>query len=641
MEEVSPFAELLGHVFYHFDNLKPFLPVYGHILVSALFPIYIGAHASLSRPSSAAKPPSENEDETDNEEGEGQSRRQKIESLEPTDALMFPLMAGLTLSGLYVLLKWLGDPAVLNKFMSFYFSQMGSYFMTIFLKDSLMVLRSFVFPRQYQQRDKIWNANQPERVFTTGEQTDPSSKAVEIRRSPLPGLFGKIPLPASIRAMLWSCRNLVYQHVRFQAHVRGVQKVKALVGLFDILSMILSLSATGYFAFVDRPWWLTNFLGFSFCYNTLQLLTPSTFWTGSLLLSSLFFYDIYFVFYTPMMVTVAKKLDAPIKLLFPRPPSPEEAEMPDAVSLAMLGLGDIVIPGMVMCLALRFDLFLYYKWKGIQKAREEGEGNELVKAEYQNATGGWGERFWSRLIKSSKPELEPPYYDARSFPKTYFKASIIGYTLGMVTTVLAMQYSERGQPALLYLVPGVLLSLWGTALFKGDIRDMWHFSDAEEEEEEDDKEGEDKKEDKPDETASKDTKSFFLRVLSGDLTVFSPKETDKSDKKDEKTEDKPTDSDEKKDSTPEATAEEKQADTSNKSPGPDKDEDDDDKDVDLFTLSVSLPKKTKSKKPEVSSESIKPSTDEVDSTADTTLPDGRDDEPPAKRLRRSPGNGNA
>lgn len=624
MEEVSPFAEVLGHLCYHFSLVKPFLPVYGHILASALFPIYISAHASLSRPSSAAKPPSENDDDTDGEDGEPQSRRQRIESLEPTDALMFPLMAGFTLSMLYMLLKWLGDAAILNKIMSFYFSQMGVYFITTFLKDSLQVMRSFVFPKRYQQGNKVWDANQSERIFTVRAQSHPS-KASEIRHSPLPGIFGSIPLPAPIRSTVWFCRNLAYQQVKFQTHVRGVQKAKALIGLFDVVSVVLALAATGYFAFVEKPWWLTNFLGFSFCYNTLQLLTPSTFWTGSLLLGSLFFYDIYFVFYTPMMVTVAKKLDAPVKLLFPRPPSPEDAEVPEAISLAMLGLGDIIIPGMVMCLALRFDLFLYYKLKGLQKAQAEGKGSEPVKPLYQCATGGWGERFWSRWSPPSEPELEPLYHDARSFPKTYFKASIIGYTLGLVTTVIAMQYSGHGQPALLYLVPGVLLSLWGTAMFKGDIHDMWNFSDAEEDEEDDGK-----KEEKPDGATSMDKKSFFLRVLSGDLTVFSSKESDKSHKK-EKTEGEPTDSPDKKDSAPETTTEGNQGDNANKHSRQDKD---DDGDIDLFSVSISLPKKSKSKKHEDSPENTKPTTSEADGPADAARATERDGEPPAKRLRR-------
>ena len=49
---------------------------------------------------------------------------------------------------------------------------------------------------------------------------------------------------------------------------------------------------------------------------------------------------------------MAKSFDAPIKLLFPR--------MPDAVtgerSYSMLGLGDIVIPGIFVALILRYDV---------------------------------------------------------------------------------------------------------------------------------------------------------------------------------------------------------------------------------------------------------------------------------------------
>ncbi|KAK7293459.1 hypothetical protein RJT34_16325 [Clitoria ternatea] len=50
-----------------------------------------------------------------------------------------------------------------------------------------------------------------------------------------------------------------------------------------------------------------------------------------------FVYDILWVFFTPMMVSVAKSFDAPIKLLFPTSNSTRP--------FLVLGLGDIVIPG--------------------------------------------------------------------------------------------------------------------------------------------------------------------------------------------------------------------------------------------------------------------------------------------------------
>ena len=50
------------------------------------------------------------------------------------------------------------------------------------------------------------------------------------------------------------------------------------------------------------------------------------------------------------MVTVAKKLDIPIKLLFPY------INNEGVEKFSMLGLGDIVIPGIFVALCLKFDI---------------------------------------------------------------------------------------------------------------------------------------------------------------------------------------------------------------------------------------------------------------------------------------------
>lgn len=639
MEEVSPFAEFLGHLIYQFTLLKPFIPMYGHIIVAALFPIFIGAHASLSRPSSAAKPPKKDDDDDEvgsEEDEEEPSNLYKAESLEPKDALIFPLMAGGTLGGLYLVIKWMEDAELLNKILGIYFCHVGIYFMQIFMKDGLVVLRSFVFPKQYHDgKGKIWKVDQSKCCFVSCER-ERASGSVETRRSPLPGKFGIIPLPDVILRSLWSCRYWAYQRIKLQARIRGIQKINFSFGLIGLASIFVSIAAAGYFAFVAKPWWLTNLLGLSFCYCTLQMMSPSTFWTGTLLLGSLFLYDIYFVFFTPLMVTVATKVDAPVKLLFPRPPSPEEIEA-KAFPLAMLGLGDIVLPGTVMCLALRFDLFLYYKRKGIQKAQSESEGKEFVPAQYQCATGGWGERFWTRQVPPSGPELEPPYSDARSFRKTYFSASVIGYVVGMISTLLAMAYFEQGQPALLYLVPGVLLSLWGTALCKGDIREMWNFADASEDEEETEKnEG---KQDKP----IDDTESFLSRLLPDDSTLSDmfPFSMLRKSHKEEKAKEDPAEP-EQKDSAADASTEAGQGDKlddkqDDKQDHKQKKNDDDSTDHDLFSLTVFLPQKSKRKEQQFSVDSSKFATceDDPDDVSYATEPQS---EPPAKRLRRSPRN---
>ncbi|KAL5363271.1 signal peptide peptidase-domain-containing protein [Aspergillus floccosus] len=603
MAEVSPFAEFLGQAIYHFTAAKPLLPMYGHLIISALFPIYAGAHASLSKPSSAAEPPKKDQNEegyesdNDEDEDEEQGNGRKMEALEPSDAVMFPLTAGLTLGGLYLVINYMGAE-LLNKILGFYFSQMGILFAVAFLKDSLTVLRSYMFPRRYRHAGKVWKSKQADQVFTS---SDPGAQSV--RHSPFPGIFGSIPLPKPVLVALWRYRGVVYQRAKLRINIHRLLKVETPVGVLDLISVLIALPVIYYFTFILKPWWLTNFLGFGFCYGTLQILSPSTFVTGSLILSALFFYDIYFVFYTPLMVTVAKNLDVPIKLLFPRPTDPSAPE--DTMSLAMLGLGDIIIPGIMVGLALRFDLFLYYKRKGIQKAQAEGKSQEQSKPLYQSATGGWGERFWSGVVVPGKPELDPPYHDARSFPKPYFKASIAGYVLGMLATLIVMQCFNHPQPALLYLVPGVLLSLWGTALVRGELREMWDFSDAEEEEDS----GEEKKEDQDDATKN----GGFFGFLFGQK-----KSAEKKEEENEKTAEEESKNEDGK------TSEDKKGDQ----------KEDDSKPLDLFSVSVYIPRKKKSKAEENTQKESK-STDDEENWSFVGKSD-KGDEPPAKRLRRSP-----
>lgn len=613
MAEVSPLAELLGQALYEFTLMKPMLPTYGHVIASALFLIYIGAHASLSRPNSAAKPPksdkdaqSESEDEEEDEERQNDDNIK--ESLSPGDAIMFPLTAGATLGGLYLIIKWKGAD-LLNKILGFYFSQIGIFFCMAFVKDALSVLRSFVFPRKYKSGGRTWKPRPSESIFSVATSSG-ASRANDVRQSPLPGVFGSIPLPIFVLKGLWACRAALYWRAKLRVHMHRIIHFESLLSAMDILSAMLSLPAVAYFAFVSKPWWLTNFLGFSFCYGSLQLMSPSTFVTGSLIMSSLFFYDIYFVYFTPLMVTVATKLDVPVKLLFPRPSDPTDPA--GAVSLSMLGLGDIVIPGMMMGLALRFDLYLYYKAKGVLKSRLESEDSGVIKPTYQSATGGWGERFWAPEARSSESELEPPYRDARSFPKTYFKASIVGYALGMISTLAVMHIFSHAQPALLYLVPGVVLSLWGTALVKGQVREMWEFDDGKDED--------------GDEDASKknsESRGLFARIFSSSDNGNKSKTTDKvSDKKDNTSE------------TPERKADktETRSETNDKQKPQSDGSNENSKTLDLFSVSIFVPRKAGSQKSESKGTAESIPDDELSYVGVNK----QDNEPPTKRRRRSP-----
>ena len=89
-----------------------------------------------------------------------------------------------------------------------------------------------------------------------------------------------------------------------------------------------------------------NFLGICFCFQGIEKLSLGSYKIAAILLVGLFFCDIFWVFGTDVMVTVAKSLDGPIKILFPRSLELNESGKPD---LALLGLGDIVIPGFFDC----------------------------------------------------------------------------------------------------------------------------------------------------------------------------------------------------------------------------------------------------------------------------------------------------
>lgn len=95
---------------------------------------------------------------------------------------------------------------------------------------------------------------------------------------------------------------------------------------------------------------MNNVFGVLFSIMAIRNIDLSTFKVGFLLLWFLFFYDIFWVYGTDVMVTVAKKLDIPIKLLFPY------LNNEGVEKFSMLGLGDIVIPGIFVALCLKFDI---------------------------------------------------------------------------------------------------------------------------------------------------------------------------------------------------------------------------------------------------------------------------------------------
>ncbi|KAG9647115.1 peptidase A22B, signal peptide peptidase, partial [Aureobasidium melanogenum] len=538
----GPISELLGMLAYAFAQVQPLLPLYTHLVLSALFPIITGAYSSLSRPSSAAKPVKDpnaqrGADEQDDPD-EDEDSIQKMEGLSPSDAVIFPLLAGCTLGGLYLLIKYMGA-SLLNKVLRWYFSAMAIFSVAKLINDGLGVAESFCFPHYYTEGGVLWKVSQPEKKAI--------HSAICTRPSPLPGILGRIILPQCVLDAFWILRGLLRRKYRLRFQLSSLVKFKVTLTLRTILATAVALATIFCSNFVMDTWWLTNLQGFAFSYSALQLMSPTTFGTGSLILSALFFYDIYFVFYTPLMVTVATKLDVPIKLLFPRPL--EDGQVAADRKLAMLGLGDIVIPGMMIGLALRFDLHMFYlkrQSKRVKSAQAEADkkrenskskvDEEVQKEPYRPVTGHWGNKFWTTswvghsllpTYDSKKPTRSP----IPTFSKPYFYASIVGYILGMCVTLGIMQVFNHAQPALLYLVPGVLGSLWLTALVRGELKQMWNFTEASDQDEEED---EDKKKEKVKKDAEKKDEDKKESTSWWGKSFFSAEKTERNAKRLEK-----------------------------------------------------------------------------------------------------------
>jgi minor histocompatibility antigen H13 len=200
----------------------------------------------------------------------------------------------------------------------------------------------------------------------------------------------------------------------------------------ELIAMVPA-SVFAFYYFKTKHFMMNNVLGISFCVQSIERISVGSYKIGAILLAGLFFYDIFWVFGTDVMVTVAKSFDGPIKILFPRvlPTLTEKGQF------SLLGLGDIVVPGLFIALLLRFD--------------------------------------------AVRAKVNTKHAEHEKFHKPYFYVNLLSYTLGLVCTVGVMYFFNAAQPALLYLVPACL----GGSLIVGVARgEMTALSAYDEETEE-------------------------------------------------------------------------------------------------------------------------------------------------------------
>jgi len=330
------------------------------------------------------------------EEGYDPDAPTTVETLKKEDAMQFPIMGSCSLFGLYCAFKFIGEDIV-NMLIGGYFGLVGTGAVALTIGPFM---------------DKI------------------APKSLNERKL---GFKKKIPhpLPESILSKDFEI---------------GIDLTAT-----DLISVSLACGIVGLY-FTKKYWALNNLLGICFCLQGIERLSLGTYKIGAILLVGLFFYDIFWVFGTDVMVTVAKNLDGPIKLLFPRSLTPIDDS--GKIALSLLGLGDIVIPGFFLSLLLRFD-----------------------------ATN-------AKMPTDKVNILE-------SFPKPYFYSAMIAYVGGLGFTLFIMFQFQAAQPALLYLVPACLGSSFLCAVVRGEVGLLLAYSEEVEEEEEDKPavEGEEKSDD--------------------------------------------------------------------------------------------------------------------------------------------------
>ncbi|CDI78931.1 signal peptide peptidase domain-containing protein, putative [Eimeria acervulina] len=349
--------------------------------------LYVGSHLSLKQ------------NEVDATTGE---KLNKGEAMNRTDAMLFPVFGSIALFSLYLAYKFLGTVWV-NMLLTLYLTGVG---LLALGETTFAVAKPLCPPHLVDDR---WLVLHP--------------------RGPFLWLRKWISLPMAKNAIPLEQDQQEEEQQQEQEQPKLVVDWSWRFSPLWIISHFLALAICALWL-LTKHWALHNLLAIAFCIQAIALVSVGSFGVASILLCGLFVYDVVWVFGTEVMVSVAKAFEGPAKLVFPVHMSP--------LQYSILGLGDVVIPGVLIAMCLRFDLFLYHK-------QQNSAAQPLAR-----------------------------------FPKFYFCVVLSFYELGLLTTGIVMLYAQHPQPALLYLVPYCLFSLFGAAALNGKIKDVLAYREEEE-----------------------------------------------------------------------------------------------------------------------------------------------------------------
>ena len=203
------------------------------------------------------------------------------------------------------------------------------------------------------------------------------------------------------------------------------------LNFFEIISVVISGALIAIY-FLTRHYILNDIICFCLAFTTLSFIILKSFLLCFVCLFAFFIYDTFWVFYSEkiftenVMVVAATSIQIPIKIEFPILFSNNPIK-----NCMLLGLGDILLPGMVIKYSRRFDL--------LKKKMEKKKLGQRKKKTKMN----------------------------------FYSFNLLLYFISVVLAMIMMFVFDHGQPVLFYISPIFIIGLMGKAYYDGCLGIFW------------------------------------------------------------------------------------------------------------------------------------------------------------------------
>ena len=212
------------------------------------------------------------------------------------------------------------------------------------------------------------------------------------------------------------------------------------MNIYEVISFIISGIIISIY-FITKHWILNNLICFGLCFTFLSLLILKSFNLCFLGLFAYFIYDTFWVFYSEkvfehnLMDFAASSMRIPVKIEFPVLFSNIPIN-----GCMLLGLGDIILPGIVIKYCRRFDI--------IKKKNENEKKSPSFDCEEKKG-------FFSSVISS------------------FYGYNIFLYVISVSVAIIMMFGFDHSQPVLFYISPIFIVGLLGKSFLNKCFYDFW------------------------------------------------------------------------------------------------------------------------------------------------------------------------